>query len=547
MLKASLLAGFGWLVLPGCEESEIYNADAPDWINDSIAAVAARNASSGASQFLEETVTSDGWWTAWSSNYTLSENQRMTMTIGDFTSGRANLWDNWAFVTCNTGWTERNGDGYYEYFVVRGDGGNWNGSGGSVSVTTPDEMPIADASYIDFMQDGTTWTIVADHYSTGKLIITCVGTNPSGETYTWNAVGTVDKGSSVWVFMAGENSSYTVKNVEYETLDDLTPVSISVSGVPTSVEVVEGEASVADFFGNGVATVVWSNGSSSEVSVEDLAFSTPDLTTVGTQMISVAYSKTSQGNYCQAVATSYLLEVTNPVVSIAVSQLPTMSKYYYFSTDSVVIDVAGMEVTATYADGSTGDVPLDKLTIEKAVPTTGVAKVSYEGASGTVETDLTLEFEKIGIEQVGASDFSSPWWQVFTSADRKVAAGDSVTFKLYCYSDNLANWHSPCTILRRADLSENAVVRMDNFGWGDGYGTAVLASDWDWDTFMANMNGSYIEITVVNNGDGTANIHYNVTYYNGETHFQNYDGITVDSDDLQTGLVTEESYLVIVE
>jgi hypothetical protein len=37
-----------------------------------------------------------------------------------------------------------------------------------------------------------------------------------------------------------------------------------------------------------------------------------------------------------------------------------------------------------------------------------------------------------------------------------------------------------------------------------------------------------------------------VTYANGETHFQKYAGVTVDSSDLNCALVTEESYLVIV-
>jgi hypothetical protein len=54
-------------------------------------------------------------------------------------------------------------------------------------------------------------------------------------------------------------------------------------------------------------------------------------------------------------------------------------------------------------------------------------------------------------------------------------------------------------------------------------------------------------ITVTNNGNNTADILYNVTYANGETHFQKYAGVTVDSSDLTCALVTEVSYLVFVE
>lgn len=88
---------------------------------------------------------------------------------------------------------------------------------------------------------------------------------------------------------------------------------------------------------------------------------------------------------------------------------------------------------------------------------------------------------------------------------------------------------------------------MDNFGWGDGYATATLTNDWNFDTFASNISGSRVVITVTNNGDNTADILYNVTYANGEMHFQRYAGITVDSSDLNCALVTEGSYLVIVE
>ena len=88
---------------------------------------------------------------------------------------------------------------------------------------------------------------------------------------------------------------------------------------------------------------------------------------------------------------------------------------------------------------------------------------------------------------------------------------------------------------------------MDSYGWGDGYSTATLTSDWNWDTFMSNISGSKVVITVTNNGDNTADVLYNVTYANGETHFQKYAGVAIDSADLSCALVTEESYLVFVQ
>ena len=103
-------------------------------------------------------------------------------------------------------------------------------------------------------------------------------------------------------------------------------------------------------------------------------------------------------------------------------------------------------------------------------------------------------------------------------------------------------------ILRKADLVENAVLRMDHYGWGAGYENnpgLVAESNWNWDTFQAGLNRATIKITVTNNGDNTADVYFDVTYINGEAHFQNYKGIVVDSADLQFCLTCEGAYTVI--
>ena len=116
------------------------------------------------------------------------------------------------------------------------------------------------------------------------------------------------------------------------------------------------------------------------------------------------------------------------------------------------------------------------------------------------------------------------------------------------YSRAAENFHSPCVILRNAALAEYAVFRMDHFGWGTSWTDAVVkTSNWNWDFFKPNLTYSLVTITVKNNGDGTANVKYDVVYPNGENHFQYYTNITVDSADLQTALVLESSYLVFFE
>ena len=94
-------------------------------------------------------------------------------------------------------------------------------------------------------------------------------------------------------------------------------------------------------------------------------------------------------------------------------------------------------------------------------------------------------------------------------------------------------------------MSEYCVVRMDHYGWGGSYDASTAkSSNWDWDTFMGNINGSQVSITVANSGDGFASIRYCVISADGTEHFQWYDSLPVNSDDVQFALVTEESYLI---
>ena len=269
--------------------------------------------------------------------------------------------------------------------------------------------------------------------------------------------------------------------------------------------------------------------------------------TLGVKTVIVAYNKTKQGAYCKAVSTYYKLEVTNPVVSLEITTLPFITTYYYYSSDPIIFNKTGLVVTGTYSDGTKGVIPNATLQFGKipAVSGTQSVLISYVGATKTVTTTCPLTLVK-GIAQVGLTDMTTAWWSAF-SDDYNVASGTSKTITLYCYSDNAANYHSPCTILRKADKSEYAVVRMDNFGWGNGYNTATLTSDWNWDNFASSISGSRVAITVTNNGNNTADILYKVTYVNGESHFQKYAGVTVDSSDLNCALVTEGSYLVIIK
>ncbi len=270
------------------------------------------------------------------------------------------------------------------------------------------------------------------------------------------------------------------------------------------------------------------------------------MVTLGEKTVVVAYNKTKQGKFTQSVSSYYTLEVTNPVSSLEVTTLPDVTTYTYPgpAIPKLRFDPTGMVVTATYSDGSTGVILNENLKFE--IPSANGPQevvISYVGATNTVTTTVAITNEMGETDQVGATDLSSGFWAAF-SHEYDVSPGSTRTFKMDLYSSGAEFYHSPVVVLRNSDhLTEYALLRMDNYGWGDGYASATATSNWDWDAFAENLNDSYIEIAITNNGDNTADVRYDVTYANGETHFQLYEGITVDSSDLNSAITVERSYV----
>ena len=545
--------------LVGCEEIDIYSVDAPSDLQAKIDSIAAAKAGvdRGDTTYIDIATgivgaedNSAAWWTAFSDYFTIPANKLLHLEFVNHGSG-VNNWNNWNLAIANEV-GDRDGEGYAEYFVLRSDAFGWGNSdfdGGLISHNYPDTDGDGDI-WNDFRttMQGAYVTLEIDHSATGNVFVTATAVGTNGTELVMTYQHPVSATADITAFLVADASHFEMKKAyllpsKVTVVEDVNPVSIAIEGAPDFVEIGN-----ENFWGDAIATVTFADGSSTEVDSADLSFNVvPDMTTLGKKTVIVAYSKTKQGKFTQAVSTYYNLEVTNAVSSLEVTTMPDLTTYYFFNGDPIKFNTKGLVVTATYADGTTAVLPNNTLKFGTVPAAEGAqtVDVSYEGAVSTVTTTVPLTLVK-GVSQVGATDFSTAWWTAF-SEDYTVASGTSKTIKMQAYSNGLNNWHSPSTILRKADGTEYAVVRMDNFGWGPGYAAATATNDWNWDIFASNISGSYIEITVTNNGDNTANIRYDVTYPNGEKHFQEYAGIVVDSSNLNFALVLEGAYLVIVE
>lgn len=492
-----------------------------------------------------------GWWVDFSQYFVVPQGKCLTVKFINHNgtldgTGTGNNWSNWNMCVASG---ERDSDGYAEFFVLRSDAYGWgNGdyNGAMIGIDYPDTDGDGDI-WNDFKRhlDGASVEMQIDYATAGTVFLTAVHTSVDGivltETYEQPVTG-----PSVTAFLIADGSFMEVKEAYLEPskileIPDEMATSITVTGTPSALELGN-----TDFWGAGVATVTFADGATAVADTADMTFVVPDLSTVGEKTIIYSYSKTKQGNYGKAVAGTYSLNVINPVKSLEITAAPSYPKYYVYDAP-VAFDPTGLVVTATYADETTGVLDNSMLTFG-AVPADGTqeVEVTYVGSSSTVTIKCPIEVVQ-GTDAVGVSDCSTGWWTDW-SADIPVPSGETVSYNVYQYSSCGSNWHCTDVILRKADLTENAVVRLDNFGWGGGYdGNAnlVLESNWNWDTFLAGLNRADIKITVTNNGDNTADIRYDVTYINGETHFQSYKGIVVDSADLNCCLTCEAAYAVI--
>jgi len=153
-----------------------------------------------------------------------------------------------------------------------------------------------------------------------------------------------------------------------------------------------------------------------------------------------------------------------------------------------------------------------------------------------------LEFDNV----LGLEDNSTPWWTAH-SADITVPSGQTYTTRFKNYTNGAANWNNFLVVLTRADNSEYAVMRADNFGWGasyDGIATPTTEEGRNWEAWAAAMDESTVTVSVTNNGT-SADVKCIIVGNDGNTYTQNYTGISpIEADNFRFRFTCEGSHLV---
>lgn len=161
---------------------------------------------------------------------------------------------------------------------------------------------------------------------------------------------------------------------------------------------------------------------------------------------------------------------------------------------------------------------------------------SYKGEScNPVIAYATFEVVDKMYTCIGATDNSTGWWGAH-SENIKVGPNETFVSTFTNYTSGANNWNNFVVVLCKADNSEYAVVRADNYGWGTGYDNnpnlVLSGGQSDWGTWLAAMDGAKVTTYVTNNGDGTADMKAVMVGNDGVTYEQSYIGInTIDPDD----------------
>ena len=569
------VAAMGLTALTGCEGSDMYSVNSPDWLSEKIDSIEKSKVSTeevlvGMNEdvyTVGNTDFSSGFWTSFSKYYVVQDNQKWNAVFNlNINPSATNTYKNFALIITND--VDRGGTGYTEYGAIRFDNqpsGNseWGDHIDRNCVQSNLTFETDTDKGVDKLGGKVTLTVDRSRVDTFMVKIT---NGTVTKTYIQPSkianLNADESNTNIRCFLVPEGSfiDFQQSNVEpiggYTSAQDKAPVSMVLNNVPAEVD--KG-TTLEEAMENVSATVTFEEGVTKVIPASELLFSAiNDMDEVGEKTLIVIYNKTFKGeNAATPIVANAKFNVVAGIKTITVTQAPTRTNYYYYNSAAVdgvehtlAFDPTGMVVNATYVEGEPGVIDNSKLTFSRIPATAGKHEVTItteNGRTTTVEVNVAKSAVKAVTPSpvsLGAEDCSTAWWTEFTN-DLKIPAGETFEFNFTNYSSGAGNWNNYVVILRKADLAEYAVVRADNYGWGNGYAACTpVGTQGDWATWLATMNGAKVKLFVTNCNNGTADIQAIVTGTDGSVTTQSYLGInTIDPSDLNVAFTVDSSHL----
>lgn len=577
------VAAMALTAMTGCEGSDMFSVNSPDWLSEKIDSIEKANQSTeevlvGMNEdvyTVGNTDFSSAFWTSFSKYYVVQDNQKWNAVFNlNINPSATNTYKNFALVITND--VDRGGTGYTEYGAIRFDNqpsGNseWGDHIDRSCVQSNLTFETDKDKGVDKLGGKVTLTVDRSRVDTFMVKIT---NGTVTKTYIQPSkianLNADESNTNIRCFLVPEGSfiDFQQSNVEpiggYTSAQDKAPVSMVLNNVPAEVDE---NTPLEKAMENVSATVTFEEGITKVIPAKELYFSAiNDMNVSGTKNLIVIYNKTFKGeNASTPIVAQKTFEVVPAIKALHIVSAPTRLTYKYYEAAGITnpasavfpVDTKGLTVQATYLNGVTRDITLDKLAISTVPMKAGKQAVTVTAKNGVKTTfDVTVEkhaatFVTPSPAILGAEDCTTGWWGAHLDADVKVPAGETRAFS-FTNLGGAANWNNYVVVLRNAALAEYVVVRSDNYGWtGDNSGpygwkncTAGSTGAADWATWLAGMNGAKVVVYVTNNNNGTADVLAITTGTDGKVNTQYYYGIDgVDANDLFVDFTVDSSCL----
>lgn len=577
------VAAMALTAMTGCEGSDMFSVNSPDWLSEKIDSIEKANQSTeevlvGMNEdvyTVGNTDFSSAFFTSFSKYYVVQDNQKWNAVFNlNINPSATNTYKNFALFITND--VDRGGTGYAEYGVIRFDNqpsGNseWGDHIDRSCVQSNLTFETDKDKGVDKLGGKVTLTVDRSRVDTFMVKIT---NGTVTKTYIQPSkianLNADESNTNIRCFLVPEGSyiDFMQSNVEpiggYTSAQDKAPVSMVLNNVPAEVDE---NTPLEKAMENVSATVTFEEGITKVIPAKELYFSAiNDMDVSGTKNLIVIYNKTFKGeNASTPIVAQKTFEVVPAIKALHIVSAPTRLTYKYYEAAGITnpasavfpVDTKGLTVQATYLNGVTRDITLDKLVISAVPMKAGKQAVTVTAKNGVKTTfDVTVEkhaatFVTPSPAILGAEDCTTGWWGAHLDADVKVPAGEARAFS-FTNLGGAANWNNYVVVLRNAALAEYVVVRSDNYGWtGDNSGpygwkncTAGSTGAADWATWLAGMNGAKVVVYVTNNNNGTADVLAITTGTDGKVNTQYYYGIDgVDANDLFVDFTVDSSCL----
>lgn len=571
-------AALWMLALASCEGGELYDVNAPEWISDKIQEIedSKKEPEDEILEGMQEDVYTigntdftSGFWAAFSKYYVIPDGEKWNAVFNlNINPADNTYYKNFALIITND--VERGGEGYTEYGAIRFD------------VTgNPETYNSQWGDHIDFQYiSGTLLLDPVDNKDEnvqklgGKVTLTVDRTSENAFTVKMtNGVATKTyaqpnkepnlnadaSNTNIRCFLVPEGSYIDFLQTNIVPVGGLTsaadknPVSMVLQNVPAQISL---GTSLEEAMTNISAIVTFEEGVTKTVTASELSFSAiPDINQTGDKTLVAVYNKTFKGENCdKPIVANASFKVVGVLQSISITTAPSRTKPYYYTSEdakscTMPFDPTGMVVTGTYSDGSSVVIDNAKLSFSAIPAKAGSQPVTITaGENITATVNVTVSeaaVVKNSTDMIGTEDNSTAFWGAH-SDDFNVPAGQTKSITFTNYSSLSDNWNNFVVILRKADLTEYAVVRADNYGWGTGYGACTPnGTQGDWATWLAGMNGAKVTVYVTNCGNGTADVQAVMVGTTSTISTQCYWGInTIDANDLNFALTVDGCHLV---